>query len=385
MSIDLRIFNPSNYPRKGHVTLPWRPEEEAFTGISGDELELWDESGQSLPVQFDRIDPCDPSRNVLAFSLLSEVPPGDEHYSVPGAFVRVSRRVPEPPSSEAVPETRTHIELSNSRVTVSLCLAPTQPYSGRDWFAGSADSFRLDNREMLDVFRSRYGSIGHDPEKRFMQIDKVQIVSPPWTDEPYQEFHLHKQSYRLQSLCSGPVRVSAALASEPFTFEKVDFTTGQPTALTCQLCRVISLYQGFTYVIEETFVRATHGGRSSRLRFAARYFANIDMGHDPRIYRFSGIPDWFAVGYPYGYPEADHPGYGFATDAHVEFLDHPHPDCPDEATAERTYSWGLGPRRQTRCLHIFMHGNPAGFDGQTGHLWYVQVYKPLTAQLSKGD
>jgi hypothetical protein len=368
------------------VTLPWRPEEEGLTGIPGDELELRDPRGNSLPVQFDRISPDDPSRDVVTLALQSELPPGDEHYQSNSVVIRVARGPRREATSRALAPGVGHLDMSSERLKVSFCLASAQPGSTRSWFAGSVDSVTLDGVEMLDIFRSHYrGCIGHDPEKRCMQIDRIRLGSPAWLSAPYQDAYLHRQDYRVESWCVGPVRSSLAMVSKPWRYDYVDVPTNQPAALSCELCRVFTLERGATHVIEEAFVRAKQLGIGSRLVFSARYFTNMDMGHDPELYRFERVPDWFAVGYPHGFPQADHPGYGFATNAHVRELRHPHPDYPDREEAERTYSWELEPSARIRCLHLFMRGNPGGFDARTGHAWYEYVFKDLMARLSEGD
>jgi hypothetical protein len=86
MRFEIDVFNPSDYPRGGPVTVPWQPIERA-TRIGADAFQLQDGEGRGISAQIDRIDPADPSLDTLVFSLPSKVAPGAEDYSQAGATV----------------------------------------------------------------------------------------------------------------------------------------------------------------------------------------------------------------------------------------------------------------------------------------------------------
>jgi len=349
------------------------------------------------------MDPADPNLDTLVFSL-PKAAPGIDDYSRVSATVfleansesrqAVSPRAPAPASSP------TRVELSSGVLTVSLSLAAWPKGTSHDWFAGSAQSVRLGAVEMLDIWRSLFGSVEHAPEKRCMQIDRLLLSRPAWEELPDQEVDLHKGPYRLVSFCSGPVREVCTIMSPPF-----EYVYGNPfgksrKTLVCNFFRSVILCRGSDCVIEELWLKGTPdggNGESTSLSFSARYFVNMDLGYDPVVYRFETVPDWFAIGYPNG---DVHPGFGFATDVHARHLLYPHPGYPDPENAYRTFSWELHPCKRARCLHLFhlsgavpaehrsRLGGPVPVDPvehRAGHAWYEQIYKPLRIDIRGGQ
>lgn len=389
MPLNLCIFNPSpHYWRSGHITTPWQPIYEQ-TKIPPEELILYDSSARSLPCQVDHIDPDDPSRDVLVFSLLEAVEPGTEDYSYPSAFVSISQRKPEPQAQgESRVEVGKHgIKLINSRMTVWFSLKSLLPgQDQQNWYAGSATSVVLDNEEILDIFRGEMHWLGHDPEKRCMQVDRIQILCPPWETKLYQEVSLRDSLYQLKSKSEGSVRASITIASEPFNYIYSDLNTGQESYLECQFYRVISLYAGANYLIEELFVKGKPTGRTTskkvlNLSFAARYYAHMDMGLVPNIYQFANLPNWFAV----GFSSSPGQGYGFASSVNKDpiaypYLDPVFPNWLGEAKHKR-FAWQLSPCKFAKCVHLMMHGEVGFFDSRTGHCWYELIHKPLKAEI----
>jgi hypothetical protein len=392
MRFKLSVFNPSQYRRGGYVTVPWQPIQKR-TGIDPKNVVLLDKSDQLLRVQVDHLDESDTSRDTFSFLLVDAIPPGAEDYSVPSAFLRLDEG--SPPSSPAskgthVPNLQTTedgVELWNDTLFVSLCLSPSRGKDRNNWYAGSADSVRLYGKEILDAWMAELvGWGGHDPEKRCMQVDKLQLWNPAWKDRPFEERSMFDCPYRLVSQCLGPVRAAVTIASSPFYYQYSDPFTRQPEQMECKLYRIISLYAGANYVLEELYVKGIcpeklqeKDGRPKMidLCFSARYFACMDLGFEPAIYSFEGVPDWFAVGAPQGHAFLPHPGYGFATDVHTASLVHPHPGYPNGPLAYRTFSWHISPSKNAKCLHLFMRGHPAGFDSMTGQAWYEHIFKPL--------
>jgi hypothetical protein len=382
MRIKLSVFNPSNYPRGGHVVTPWQPIGDA-TGISPDAFRLLTEDGEEIPAQVDRIDPSDRRLDTLAFVLPDDAAaPGPEDYSQPTAAVflesvgRPKAKKSTAAADPAGPPPR-RVELANGKLVVSISLLPSQDNSERDWFAGSAQSVRMGATELLDVWRSKLGLIEHDVEKRCMQVDRLFIQNPPWAGEPAQEVPLFKMPYERLSFFSGPVRTACTIVSAPFEYVYADPSHKSRTQLECNFYRTLILYNSADYLIEELWLKGRDlraKGEPVDLLFSARYFSYMDLGFDPAIYRYEDVPDWFAIGYPHGYI---HPGYGFATDVHARQLRYPHPAYPVRENSYKTFSWELYPSRKARCLHLFQLDNPDSIERRTGHAWYEEIYKPL--------
>jgi len=370
--LSLRLFNPSPYLRGGIITTPWQPIASAMELTGTKEISLTDWNGSTLPAQVDVVDPTDPSRSVLVFALAATLPPGSEHYTESSRSVTLRRTGPssEPSAGPRVERTEDgSLQLGNGRLAACFHLGG----GDKKWFAGSATSVSLDGFEVLDLWLG-----GIHPEKRGLQVDRVRLARPPWEDSEPQEVELSTRSYRLLSQNHGPLRASLTLASEPFPFPCTNPWTGQESTLTCELYRVISLYAGADYLVEELYVKAAGKGAIKPVHpcFSLRYFTHMDMSFKPRIFRHAKVPDWFAV----GYDEFPYPGYGFATDVHASEVSNPHPSYPI-GDQHKTFSWEILPARQARCVHLFMAGVPQDFEHRAGHLWYEMIYKPLLAKI----
>jgi hypothetical protein len=395
MAFKLELFNPSNYPRGGVVAVPWQPIAQA-TGVSPERLLLFDEHGRSLPLQVDRPDNSDPSHDKLCFLLQDLIPPGPEDYSSPSAVLRAEdgdRRAEDRGLRVAAlgdPPKRVELRNGSEKLTVSLSLLGERELEKGKWYAGAADSVRLDGIEILDEFAARFHSgpseeqwKNHDPEKRCMQIDKIRFWNAPWEEESFHEITIYDKFYGMASECVGPVRGSVMIVC-PFYYSCNDSSSGRRVQMECRLHRIISLNAGADYVLEEIYVkggpsqmRGGRGNQPSPLSFSAHYFTNMDVGYNPVVYRYEHIPDWFAVGCPEGNRFDPHPGYGFATDVHTSSFSAPVPDYPNRERAHRTFCWSLPPDKNVHCLHAFIRGTPAGFGARIGELWYEQVFKPL--------
>ncbi|MBW4564105.1 MAG: hypothetical protein KME32_23785 [Mojavia pulchra JT2-VF2] len=387
----LSVFNPSNYWRSGYVTIPWQAIAQQFQ-ISPEELrlsDLRDLSHTPLSAQIDRIDPEDPSRDVLVFHLPKPIPPGSEDEVLASTFIRLDRGQAIPPQlGEPYLEVVTGsdgrergVRLVNNRLIIWFNLIPAPEDNERNWFSGSATSVQLDHQEILDPFRAAMGEwLGQDPEKRCMQVSKLQLPGTSYPKSPYYQVSLFNHSYRLVSQSSGPVRATITIASEPFDYMGPDPVTGYNRHLVCELYRVISLYAGADYLIEELFVKAKPKALEDRivdapdivnLDFGLHYFAHMNMGQTQDIEQVFPVPDWFAVGSttpPYA-------AYGLATNLHIESVTHPHEGD------KSCFSWQLLPGKSAKCLHLFMRGQPEGFDARVGHSWYELLYRPLKVEV----
>ena len=390
----LAVFNPSDYWRGGYVTVPWQPIEREFQ-IPPEELvlsDLRDRTRTVLRAQVDRVDPDDPSRDTLVFSLARTIPPKSEDNSTISAFVRADRGQSIPqgvgePSLEVVcglDGRERGVRLSNDRLIVWFNLVSAPEDDERSWYAGSATSVQLDRQELLDPFRAEKGEwMGQDPEKRCMQVSEIQLpgIHPK---SPYYHVSLFNRSYRLVARSSGPVRASITIASEPFDYMGPDPMTGNHRHFVCELYRTIELYAGADYLIEELAVKGTpkvdpgehiDGTEAVHLNFAAHYFTHMHMEHRADIYQPPHVPGWFAI----GSASVPHPGYGFATDVHVEAVTYPHEGN------ESHFSWQLLPCKSARCLHLFMRGEPGDVEARTGRCWYELIFQPLTAEIYQDE
>lgn len=386
----LGISNPSDYWRGGHITVPWQPIYQQF-GISPEELvlsDLRDRSRTPLLAQVDRVDPDDPTRDTLVFSLADPIPPGSEHPSILSGFVRADRGNPIPqklgePYLEVIYGSdgrERGVRFVNNRLVVWFNLVSAPEDDERKWYAGSVSSVQLDRQELLDPLLAATGTwMGQDPEKRCMQVDRLQLPALE-PKAPYYQVCLYNHSYRLVTQCSGPVRDSITIASEPFDYMGCDPRTGDHRHFVCELYRVISLYAWADYLTEELYVKAKpkvdKGERIDHaeavyLNFAAHYFTHIHIGHQANIYQPPHVPSWFAV----GSSSSPHPGYGFVTDGHIDAVAYPH-----EGNENRC-SWQLLPCQLAKCVHLFMRGQPGEFDARTGRYWYELIYQPLKVEI----
>jgi hypothetical protein len=393
----LRVFNPSDYCRNGPVTTPWQPIEKSMELSSG-RLAVYDESGTRLRMQIDRA----AGRDELSFLLESSIPSRDEHYQLPAAFVDFREEdSPNPFPSQPEPVVLDNgFKLRNERLEIWFNLVPTVPEygPGLDWFAGCATSVQLDGREVLDD----NWWLEHDREKRVLQVDKLILPRPAWSTEAVQEVPLFRTPFQVVATSAGPVRSTVAIVSDPFAYDYADLATRQSRRLACRFHRVLSLYAGADYLVEEMWLEAhtEEGGEPIPLQFQASYFHYTNWSGGLVISRFENVPDWFAV----TSRARRFFGYGFATDVHAYSPVSPAPNFPNPEKAGNSLSWSLHPCKRARCLHAFLQFQPDDSslpDGMTlleaehakalsairanesraGHDWYETIYKPLMARV----
>jgi hypothetical protein len=95
MPVRLALFNPSQYPRRGHVTVDWETIRDRVP-IKPEELVIRDDAGRRLPCQLDP-DPFDPdpaNPKTLSFTLADELRSvGRDDYdpAYPAAHVTLDR------------------------------------------------------------------------------------------------------------------------------------------------------------------------------------------------------------------------------------------------------------------------------------------------------
>jgi hypothetical protein len=406
MSHKLLVFNPSPYFRKGYVAIPWQ-EVYNRTLINEDELALYQDYNVSLPFQIDDLDPSDPSRKVLIFALSKEAPPApnDNFPSSVPVFIDKHR-------SKILEDTEINLDVIsdanqvrglkfiNSRLELYFNLTPNLNEQRQTWYAGSATSVLLDNKEIISAF---YEGMFHNDEKRCMQLDFIDTFRPPWEGQLQQKESFIDKPYHLVSKSVGPIRASVTIASQPFDYSYLDPLTGQVCAMHGKLYRIISLYAGANYLTENLFVKGLpyrDRGQKSHiyLHFIPHYFSYLDY-FQLEISSFESAPNWFAA-YNSVRPFR---GYGFATDRHIDSILNPHPDYPEVGTEFNSFSWKLLPSREANCLHLFMDFRPVEnvehgesflesehrkqieakhyFESQVGHAWYELIHKPLWAEI----
>ncbi|GET36549.1 hypothetical protein [Microseira wollei] len=376
MLFQLLISNTSNYPRTGHVAADWKPIYEKIKqhGLSLEEIvlhDLRDPPDIQLPRQVDLDNRTDPSRDTLLFSLNQEIPPGQDS----SIFVAVDRGKPiicdeSEPCLEVMwsPRNRVSgIRLMNSRLIVWLNLIPAPESKDRSFYAGASTSVQRDGKEMLDPFLAELTWIGHDPEKRCMQVDQIQLYDPASEKILGEPIHLFDQPYQFVSHSIGPVRTTVTIASIPFGCNYPDPTTNRYIHLTCKLYRAISLYTEADYLIEKLFIEGiSDEGTVINPYFVPRYYAHINLRHDEQIYQYS-MSNWSAVGSPID----PRPGYGFASNVPHESLKY----------GEHGFLWQLSPCDSAECLHLFMCSSSDGFDSRINNNWDEYIYRPLRAAI----
>jgi len=381
MAAKLALQNPSEYPRGGFVSTPWKPLQDA--GIGRDDLVLRYRQGTPLRAQIDDVEPGDSNRAVLVFELDGDVGPGPDDYSQSSGYVTLGQGPRPPveggPSLEVAAE---GFKLINERLDIWFNSAPGDAH-GRGWRAGSASSVQLDRVEILDNFQALGGWQGHDDEKR-LQIDRIRLGRAPWDEEEYQDEILIDKPYEVISRSAGPVRASVTLASQPFPYPYREPGSSRAQSLRCRFYRTISLYRGADYLVEDLYLKgeplnAAPGATTAvPLAFKARYFLYMDLGLLPNIAQFAHIPDWLSLGCDF----LPWQGYGFATDVHAGSVTNPHPGFlgpPDRA--DRSFSWEIGSSKAAKCVHLFRRCRPRDLADAAGRAWYLQVLKPLRAAL----
>jgi hypothetical protein len=392
MYINLLVHNPSPYPRTGFVATSWTQIANELQ-VQPRNLDIRDGSYESLDYQVDQPVPSDPSRDVLVVKLDKLLRPGPQDYSEPSALLSVQKSNSESTHFERawVIEKKKDgnddvVGMCNGLISVWISLSPGEQSKGEDWFAGSATSVRVpypgrpDGIEWLDVYRALLiDAVGHDPNKRCIQVDKLQLVdSQGNASSP--EVSLFHQPYRLEYQHNGPVRATITI-SVPFEVK------GDEQPKSFRLYRVICLYVGANYLIEELFVRpkSEHGATDASAdgqRFTVAYFSHMDMGMSgENMFRYPNVPDWFALGEPLFDP---YPGYGFATNVHAGGL---HRDPPDRQDWYKRFWWKTEPSTSATCLHSFMlrerpfaPGEFTHFDSRAGRNWYELIFRNLKAE-----
>jgi len=379
----LEIQNSStDEATRQYVILPWS-KIEARLEAPPERIVIRDLDNRVVPFQIDRVDPNDRSRDEVILFLEQPVAPSATK------CLTIEKGDPLPPSlGEAYVDLQVRggktfgVSLGNNRLRVWLNLLPIcGPDKMEDnWYGGSATSVHLDGLEMLDSFRAQLleNWQGHDPEKRCMQVDTVQIESRT-NHSNFETVSIYNLPYNLVRYSGGPVRACVTIASPPFRCNLSTLRRPTPQESELQLYRVISLCPNETFLTEEIYLQARNvSGRpvasEEPVRFNVHFFSQMDMGkEDDIIHRAADNASWFAVGSVW----LPRPGYGFAATTEVE--------RPTRTGTDRNrFQWHTKPATSLKCLHLFLRGQVGhpphnyleSLRRRTGLAWYQVLFDP---------
>ncbi len=189
----------------GYFRLPWNPIYQE-TQISPENFVLTDQYGNKVATQVFKTDLQDSPHDFLLISL-------NDNQSITSLNIKKDEPIKQNdefkfPRLEILlgPDCQTRgVKLLNGQLSVWFNLIPSpQDYTNDwNWYSGSATSILLGEQEMLEPFKWHdTGSItephwmGHDPQQRCMQIDKIQVwdqSSNNWS-KSYNPFY---ESYEL--------------------------------------------------------------------------------------------------------------------------------------------------------------------------------------------
>lgn len=372
---ELIVRNPTNLSRPGFVTVP---ADKVRDGVDDGPVTVVDDEHKSnCRTQIDRLHQGDRSRDVVSV-FIDHIP--EHNQDTPESDKMYLSVKPYETSWEhemSVTDEGDGKLLKNENLVVYI-YPPVGPLG---WQGGAITSVRLrqDGREyeILDPLKGEIGDKDHDPEKR-LQLDRVSIANPPWSDEPATEFVLFDKSWRIAGSGAGPVRAFVNLESPEFKYQY------GKSVHTCHLYRVISLFHGADFIHEQLYVLGTTPPGSKKpvdnFTFAAHFFLRMNCGMSRLITRVPQIPDWFAI----GAVQEPYPGFGSASSVPCGRIDNPPLDYPNYKTEHAAFGWGLEFGREVRCIHLFKRRTAANIVAdETGRRWYNVVLKPPRAKVER--
>ena len=230
------------------------------------------------------------------------------------------------------------VKFINDHLEVWFNLVPDPENDGKNWYAGSATSALLDNREILDPVKADclWLYMCHDREKRCMQIDQIQLCESPNSEELSDPVWLFDKEYHLidQSVRVEPEFAEITVASSPFQCAYV--VGGEMAQLTCELQRVIGLEAEASCVYEKLSIHVKSGAEPEPC-FAVRYYAHINTGWGGlTVY---GRVQAFVAGTNWGARSA----YAFACNARIAEL---------KCGPSKVWAW-VSPCKSLQCWHAF--------------------------------
>ncbi len=394
------LSNPGPTARHGFVETPWKDVERA-SGLRREEVVVVDRHGDAMPSQVDRVLVRNDSRDVLVVAPNHKIPPAqtDNYTSYSDTlFIKQIGTCPVLPRFPDAGKIRERngggLLISNNRLEIDLQLMAARkakkPDSSR-WFGGSVRSILLDGKEVLFPFdrgmRMKPSETRMMQEKRVMQVDKVLL----WNEDlgAVQIADLYDSDFRVRQKNVGPARVSVSIVSEK-SFESAVVVQGRLEFLLCRLSRVLSLYKGADFILDELRVEAeTQNGTFIFPPFRARYFSFLRWNWDAEVIQYPHQRDWFGVisRSSNAFTEEGkyyHPGYGVATNRHAR-VKKPHPYYPGLDGRFHTVSWEMmaADSSPAQTIHQFFWLAPnQAIEEKIGYSWFAHIYKPVKGEVA---
>ena len=354
----LSHYLPEYLPEE-YIKLPWQPIYKE-TKISPKDLIVKDQWNNVIPAQVFQIDPVDPSHDFLIISLRDIVLQPQEIAKFvqslkmeKGERQRIENRGFPRLESVLGPNGEPRgcgLDSGKLRVWFNLIPSPEDYDDDWNWYAGSATSVLVDGKEMLEYFINDEVPLNfppswmrHDPQKRCMQIDKIQVwdkINKVWS-APY---NLFDQSYEFISSTIGAVGVSITVASTPLRYNEAKDNNQ------CRLYRVISLFKDADYILEDLYLHKVEGNsKDDQLEFKVHYFTFMDLYFRPQLIVHPSGRKFVMMSCLVPYP-----AYGFMSNITIESgIDCPTRDFPEWPNKYKTFSWGLSPCKSAQCYHTF--------------------------------
>jgi hypothetical protein len=373
-SARLTVINTALAPRRGTLTTKWQPIREAL-GTEARSVRVFDGEDR-LDAQIDRIDPDDPTQDELTILLNRDVPAADSEVTI----LRLEEDDTEADANESVSlatATVFHSGVKLRNATLTLWINCTADIDGwGQWFGGAVTSIELLDRELLDCVASRF-DFPHDPEKRCMQVDRLQIPMPPWSDTPFVNVPLFDRPWRIVSVTNGPVRATATIASSPFELYTLPSPGVRGERFLCSVYRTLALKRDAASVHDTMWLKVSGACEFTQVPFwfSPHYFMYADFGvlASPS----QPAPQYLIV-------TADsYPPYGYAVAATptIDDVRNPPADFPGHDRAHRAFGWRLEFTRRAEAVHLFAWQPEQFLADEIGSLWYDEIYNPLRIEV----
>lgn len=233
------------------------------------------------------------------------------------------------------------VKFINDYLQVWFNLVPDPENDGRNWYAGSATSALLDNREILDPVRADalWLFMCHDREKRCMQIDQIQLYHSGGSEELGKPVQLSDKAYHLVANSERVEPEFVELTVAVPLSEDIDPVTQKKLPPKYELYRAIRLEAEANYLDEKLSIHAAPGAGSVAPWFAVRYYAHIHAGLEGLALLSSAVVHSFAAGVSWGARAT----YALGCNARIEDL---------ELDSSRVWA-SVAPCKSLECRHVF--------------------------------
>jgi hypothetical protein len=278
-----------------------------------------------------------------------------------------------------VSETGKRIQLENERLTISFNLSsepgPLAFGGSQRWFAGAATSVRYrdyqgHDNEMLDLFRhalSNYRWMGHDPEKRCMQVQRLTLFDPQVNTAGYATIDVSDREYSRVAVTSDDEECSVLVQCR-LDFPAASYGTKTHETSHYYLNRRVTLKKLTSYVREDISVTKTGTGavlgQSEDMNFAVEFFAHMDMSLAPTIAK-DLAQGWYSVGFTGGHSLIPRFAHGFACSGDTAIVDFitPVPSFSEPTGSHKAFAWRTAPCQHLKAIHLFTFGDEADVNG----------------------